>query len=109
MITQARLKELVTYDPETGLFTSLVKRGRGSKGVRPGDILGTINMDGYVVIRIDGVQYKAHRLVWIYMHGSVADDRDIDHKFHCRDDNRYEKLRCVPHSVNMQNLRKRIQ
>jgi hypothetical protein len=41
MISQTRLKELVSYDPETGLFISRIKRGRGKHILFPGDFTGT--------------------------------------------------------------------
>jgi len=53
-LTQIRLKELLHYDPDTGLFTWLRP---GWKGV----IAGTHHPSGYIHIRVDNKPYRAHR------------------------------------------------
>lgn len=73
MVTQDRLKELFTYDPDTGLFTRTI----GRKGVAAGSIAGTVLLNGYIKISIDHKQYLAHRLAWIYVNGYAPDS--IDH------------------------------
>src|ERR1700761_1982738 len=65
-LSQERLKELLRYDPETGIFYWLICHSRCRK---PGDEAGSIDSKGYVVISIGGQRFKAHHLAWFYVHG----------------------------------------
>ena len=98
MLTQERLKELLHYDPEAGLFTWLVSSGNG---VKVGDIAGSFS-HGYIQIRVKGKLHQAHRLVWLYMSGVWPKDQ-IDHINHIRDDNRIVNLREATHRENGRN------
>jgi len=77
MITQAGLKELLNYNPETGDFAWV-------KSKKPA---GGISSYGYRRIIIDGKEHKAHRLAWLYTHGVFPEDQ-IDHINGVRHDNR---------------------
>jgi len=100
-LTAARLRELLSYDPETGIFTWRVNRRR----IRAGSAAGHIYPRGYRCIRVDGRDYKAHRLAWLHIHGMWPVHR-IDHIDCIRDDNRIFNLRDVTMSVNNQNRHK---
>ena len=99
MITQARLKELLAYNPDTGVFTWLVKSNRK---IRIGDIAGHLDGKGYRRIKVEQKRYQAHRLAWLYMTGAwpVA---QIDHRNGNKDDNRWDKLREATNAENQQN------
>ena len=99
-LTAQRLRELLQYDPETGVFTWRVSRGRTAKA---GGVAGA-DTHGYVVIMIDGKGYGAHRLAWLYVHG-VWPTGHIDHVYGDTSDNRIKVLRDVTQSVNSQNQR----
>lgn len=99
ILTQERLKELIHYNPETGVFTW---NGR-FKGVKKSRVAGCITSQGYVLIRIDGVLYKAHRLAFLYMTGRFP-EKDVDHMNGNPGDNRWTNLRNVSHSENMRNV-----
>src|SRR5690606_34614864 len=99
MLTQQRLKELLYYDPETGIFTRLV--GRSGPRARAGDVAGSDNGKGYIRIYVDGRPYKAHRLAWFYMHGEWPEE--IDHRNGERADNRLSNLRPVTRQQNNLN------
>ena len=99
MITQQRLKEILDYDPNTGVFTWLCDRG-GS--IKAGQVAGCIDKNtGYQVITADYRTYKSHRLAWLYMYGYWPDQ--IDHKNGNKIDNRLTNLREVNHQENAQN------
>ena len=102
-LTQERLKELLHYDPETGLFTWIK---RPSNRVKVGDIAGKPGPIGYVRIGISGVVYFAHRLVFLYMDGDFPEE--VDHINGVRDDNRWSNLRRATKAENRRNVGKKI-
>ena len=102
IVTAERLRELISYNPETGVFTRLVGRRGGGK---VGDIVGSINGSGYVRICVDYRSYQGHRLAWLYVHGVWPIDQ-IDHINGQRDDNRICNLRDVTRAQNMRNQRR---
>lgn len=96
-LTAERLREVLDYDPATGEFQwKLLGRGR-KKGV-----LDCVGNHGYVVIRIDNKLHLAHRLAWMYVHGSWPDG-DIDHEDGITTNNRILNLRDGTTGQNLQN------
>lgn len=97
--TQAEIKELLHYDPETGVF-----RWRYSVAIRvkPWDVAGTENSLGYVRIKICQKLYLAHRLAWVYMTGESPKDQ-IDHIDGVRSNNAWVNLREATRKQNMEN------
>lgn len=102
-MTQDELKSLLHYNPETGMFTWLVDRGRRYKSGRLANSIGPL---GYVVIRINGILYYAHRLAYLYVNG-IFPECEVDHINHNKSDNRWVNLRHASHSQNCQNVRKK--
>lgn len=99
-LTVERLRELLHYDPETGIFT----RAKCLPGYSAGSVAGTPDKDGYICIQIDGKKYKAHRLAWLYMTGAWPEAR-LDHRNTIRSDNWLDNLRDCSMRVNMENKR----
>ncbi len=103
-LTAERLREIVNYDPDTGIFTWKIPRGyRGSRG-KPGDRAGHFNhVLGYRAIGIDGKTYYEHRLAILYLTGewpkSVVDHKGNGSGF----DNRSDNLRSASRSQNRAN------
>ena len=88
--TQAELKDLYSYDPETGGFTHLKSRGKGKAGA----IAGKVNAYGYVEMRVLNKLFGAHRLAVLYMTGSIPElPLTVDHINGDRADNRWSNLR----------------
>lgn len=102
-ITQARLKELVHYEPKTGIFTWKVTLANGRGGT--GAVLGNVMNMGYVRANVDGVSYLLHRLAFLFMTGQWP-EIDIDHINGIRTDNRWKNLRSVDRKMNLENKRK---
>lgn len=102
-LTQARLKELLHYDPETGVFTWAAKAGSARPG-RPAS--GFTNKYGYKLIRIGRQGYAQHRLAWLYMVGEWP-EAQVDHVNGQRSDNRWQNLREATDAQNRQNMAKK--
>lgn len=91
-MTQKLLKEILHYNPNTGLFTW--KINANNNGATTGTTAGYINDSGYILICYKRNKHRLHRLAWLYMHGEHPQG-EIDHVNHIRDDNRIENLRVV--------------
>lgn len=102
MLTQERLKELLNYDPETGVFVWNVA-ANGS--IKLGQRAGCVGSAGYRQIKIDKKIYLEHRLVWFYVHDCWPTNQ-LDHINRVKDDNRLCNLRAVSHQENMWNTTK---
>lgn len=98
-----RLKELLNYDPDSGIFTWKIDRGSGGAifRVSAGSVAGGKTINGYVTIGIDGTPYLAHRLAWFYVHGDWPDE--IDHRDRNRSNNAIDNLRPASHGQNCTN------
>lgn len=101
-LTVERLREVLSYDPETGYFT-WVKRLSNNV---PGSRAGSDDRRGYLTVRIDKVVYRLHRLAWFYVHGEWP-PHDIDHINGMPSDNRLTNLRPATKSQNMWNAKRR--
>ena len=101
-MNQQYLKELLKYDPLTGVFTWNIKRGK----MYPGKVAGYVNPLGYRIIMIDGSNYRAGRLAWLYMHGTLPDV--VDHKKHWEKNNdRIDNLQPSSYKYNALNMPRR--
>lgn len=100
-ITQQHLKEMLNYDPETGLFTWRKKPGRSTV---VGAVAGsTWHERGYRLISFEGRRYLAHRLAWLYVYGYLPQN-ELDHINRDTDDNRIANLRECTRRENAQNI-----
>jgi HNH endonuclease len=102
MLSCDRLRELLVYEPTTGVFTNRVTRHHRAK---TGEVSGTVNANGYVDMSIDGKRYLAHRLAWLYMTGEWPKQL-IDHEDGNRANNVWKNLRDESRLINQQNYRR---
>lgn len=96
-----RVRSLLDYDESSGILRWRTRRSN----MAAGSVAGTLDGRGYRIIRIDGAYQKAHRVVWLYVHGSWP-ELEIDHINGDRDDNRIANLRQATVSENQQNRAK---
>jgi hypothetical protein len=92
-LTARKLKTLVIYDPDSGLF---YRRGANclATNQRP---------DGYLSVYITGKHYElAHRLAVLYMTGEYPEG-EVDHINGLKSDNRWDNLRVVTKANNQWN------
>lgn len=96
------LKELLSYDPETGEFAW--RANTTNSRVAAGSIAGTVNRGGYRQISIKNSLYYAHRLAWLWVNGRWP-TMVIDHVNGNRSDNRIANLREANARQNVANKR----
>lgn len=98
------LHELLRYNHFTGEFTwkgapSFTNRHGGKQA-------GTRRPNGYILIGIPGHgQIFAHRLAWVYVHGAIPDDVEIDHIDGDPSNNAISNLRLATSSEQKRNRR----
>lgn len=100
LFTKKELQEVLSYEPDTGVFMWSKKR----RGIKTGLQLGTDNGFGYLRITVFGKSYYSHRLAWFYVHGVWPNQ--IDHINGNKSDNRIVNLRSVNIQQNAQNKTK---
>ena len=91
-ISQDELKKIIHYNHITGDIKRLDRRNSN----------GSIDKYGYLILKIKGVQYKAHRLAWLYVYGEFPNNV-IDHINGDKLDNSIINLRDVSQKENSRN------
>lgn len=109
--SQEELRELLDYDPETGLLTwkerpiALCTSPRAQKIFNTrfaGRRAAAPNTQGYQQVMIRGRNYRAHRVIWKMMTGE--EPNEVDHINGQRSDNRWANLRDVDARTNHRNM-----
>lgn len=103
ILTQEKLKNHLHYNPLNGLFTWIKPTYKSRVSI--GSIAGNQAPDGYIIIKIFGQKYPAHRLAWFYMTGEWPANV-IDHINCIRNDNVFSNIRLATYSENQHNRNK---
>lgn len=101
-MNQEYLKSLLRYDGSTGQFIWIKPPKQ-----HPRMLNKTAGADntGYILIKIDGKKYKAHRLAWLYVYGTLPVS-NLDHINGNPFDNRINNLRECTQAQNIANMRR---
>lgn len=83
------IREFLSYNEETGQIVWTKDKG---KKIKAGSVAGSNNGIGYLAIKFNGKNFKAHRIAWLLKTGQWPVGV-IDHINRDRSDNRWENLR----------------
>lgn len=92
---QERFHKLYIYDD--GLLISRLT----------GNILCNMDRDGYIRVRVDGREHRAHRVIWEMFNGPIPEGMLVDHIDRDVYNNRIENLRLVTRQQNNANTGKK--
>lgn len=94
-----KVKELLDYDPETGIFRWKIN----ISAHRAGSVAGSPSSGmRYLAVRYKGKEYAAHRLAFLWMTGAWP-EASLDHINGDKVDNRWKNLREATPSQNAAN------
>ena len=108
--SQEVLRELLDYDPETGVLTWRERDRKWFKTKRSynrwnnrfaGKKAGSKMQTGYCEIKIIGTSFLLHRVTWKLVHNEEPEQ--VDHINHNRADNRLTNLRVATNKINGMN------
>jgi hypothetical protein len=101
-LTAEELRDILSYDPETGYFLWKKHRLKNKIGTRA----GRLHMpDGYRLININGIAFYEQRLAWLYVTGEWP-VFIVDHDNENKADNRFHNLKDVSWSGN--NIKRQL-
>lgn len=115
-LSQAELCAVFDYEPDSGLLRWKAKSLLGGSSdvhakswnsARAGAVAGTKKLSPgkeYTQVSVKGRLYRAHRLIWVMVHGSIDETLVIDHINGDGRDNRLANLRLVEHAENQKNI-----
>lgn len=107
-LDQRLVREMLHYDLETGVFTWINHPSLSHRRRFAGKRAGRIDSRGYLQIMVLGTRYLAHRLAFLYVHGSLpSEGMEVDHIDGNRKNNAWNNLRVVTKAENAKNQKRR--
>lgn len=103
-LTAAKVRRTFTYDPDEGLLRWKNDAGRYGR-IPAGTVAGRIHEEGYRYVMVDGKQYRASRIIWLYMTGKWPPVQ-VDHEDTDPGNDKWGNLRLATGSQNKANSRK---
>lgn len=86
MLTQAKLRQVLHYEPQTGVFT-------WTKGLKKGSVAGTVHDErGFLKVSIASKRYLLHRLAFLWMTGAMPRS-NVEHIDGNHQNNSWQNLR----------------
>jgi hypothetical protein len=106
VLTAEKARELLNYDPETGIVTHAFSFRTKRKGERAGGVC--IEKCGYKrrQITVAGKLFREHRIIFLLVNGEWPEG-EIDHINNDATDNRWCNLRVVDRQTNCKNMKAR--
>lgn len=98
------LKEHISYDPLTGIFTWKKLPKYSKKKI--GDTIGILTTQGYLFVYVKGQTVLLHRLAFLLMNGSFPSEV-VDHIDQNKLNNKFNNLRLASYSQNACNSKTR--
>jgi len=107
------LRECFDLDAETGILIwrrrpdahfALPASAAQWNGHYAGRPAGCLNSEGYLIFRVNGRNFFAHRIVYALANGVAPGEMQVDHINRVKADNRPANLRLATHSQNRANL-----
>jgi hypothetical protein len=118
-IDAARMRALFDYDPLAGIlrfkerpveaFHSPARHQWWTRqfcGRAMGCVTTSKNGKRYVITKVDGMRYSAHRIIWAIVHGGISPALEIDHEDGDGTNNRLSNLRLATRTTNGRNLKR---
>jgi hypothetical protein len=102
VLTVERLRTVLDYDLDTGVFTWLVPM---NERLPVGSVAGCRHKNDRVYIGLDHKLHQAHRLAWFYVYGEWP-ARGLDHRDTIPYHNWIDNLRLATQAQNNQNRRR---
>lgn len=91
------------YDGE-----KLIWKITSSYKIHVGDAAGTLTPTGYISITLNGKKYRAHRIIWEMLKGTIPQNMQIDHIDGVRTNNKINNLLLTTNAGNHKNMAQRV-
>jgi len=94
------LRKFLHYEPDTGLFRWKVNVG---KKIKANSVAGSLLSQGYIHVKINQENFKAHRLAWALYYNQDPGGMEVDHIDKNKSNNKIINLRLASRRGNCAN------